>query len=304
MARPLQVCRLLFKFSAPSLASPVYLDAVRFSSRDSSIKVWVGQNHVSGDRTGPKTSRFSDDVEPELEGLEDKLQAVLDKEKKRQRSVKFDKIRRKMAPPGAPERKLTWDAIEQIRYLKQEEPEEWTIERLAEGFSVPQDVILRVLKSKFTPSPNRKVKQDAKLMVRLGQQALPSHSRRQENKLMLPESQTPATLVPRQTKGALISETAPAQVLQCKGSASLVPVQPAQLPAGTYKEAGVKGSTVDGDGFSTKETEEDEEWEESWDGEVLTEEDLEEILDMDKPAPVVQVGNDFFDAEGNFLYRT
>lgn len=188
--------------------------------------------------------------------------------------------------------------------MKQEQPEEWTIERLAEGFSVPQDVILRVLKSKFTPSPNRKVKQDAKVMVRLSQQVLPSDSRRQENKLKLPQSQTPATLIPRQTEGALISETAPAQLLQSKGSASLVPVQPAKLPAGTYKEARVKGSTVDGDGFSTKETEEDEEWEESWDGQVLTEEDLEEMLDMDKPAPVVQVGNDFFDAEGNFLYRT
>ncbi|XP_043983091.1 neugrin-like [Gambusia affinis] len=304
MARPLQVCCLLFRFSAPSLASPVYLNGVRFSSRGSS-KVWVdSQNLVSGDRTRPQTSRFNDDVEPELEGLEDKLQAVLDKEKKRQRSVKFDMIRRKMTPPGAPQRKLTWDAIEQIRYLKQEQPEEWTIKRLAEGFSVPQDVILRVLKSKFTPSPNRKVKQDAKVMVRLSQQALASDSRRQESKLKLPQSQTPATLIPRQTEDAPISETAPVQVLQSKDSASLVPAQPAKLPAGTYKEARVKGSTVDRDGFSTKETEEDEEWEESWDGQVLTEEDLEEILDMDKPVPVVQVGNDFFDAEGHFLYRT
>ncbi|XP_007570956.1 neugrin [Poecilia formosa] len=301
MARPLQVCCLLFRFSAPSLASPACLNGVRFSSRGNS-KTWVGQNHVSGDRTRSQISRFNDDVEPELEVLEDKLQAVLDKEKRRQRSVKFNMIRRKMTPPGAPQRKLTWDAIEQIRYLKQEQPEEWTIERLAEGFSVPQDVILRVLNSKFTPSPNRKVKQDAKVMVRLSQQALPSDSRRQENKLKLPQSQTPATLIPGQTEGALISATAPAQVIQSKGSASLVPVQPPKLPAGTYKEARVTGSTVGGDGFGTEEDE--EEWEESWDGQVLTEEELEEILDMDKPAPVVQVGSDFFDAEGNFLYRT
>ncbi|XP_014886433.1 neugrin [Poecilia latipinna] len=301
MARPLQVCCLLFRFSAPSLASPACLNSVRFSSRGNS-KIWVGQNHVSGDRTRSQISRFNDDVEPDLEVLEDKLQAVLDKEKRRQRSVKFNMIRRKMTPPGAPQRKLTWDAIEQIRYLKQEQPEEWTIERLAEGFSVPQDVILRVLKSKFTSSPNRKVKQDAKVMVRLNQQALPSDSRRQENKLKLPQSQTPATLIPGQTEGALISATAPAQVIQSKGSASLVPVQPPKLPAGTYKAARVTGSTVGGDGFGTEEVE--EEWEESWDGQVLTEEELEEILDMDKPAPVVQVGSDFFDAEGNFLYRT
>ncbi|KAM4736994.1 neugrin isoform 1-T3 [Anableps anableps] len=303
MARPLQVLCLLSRFSAPSVTRSVCLNGVRFSSRGRS-KAWAEQSHVSGDRTRSQRSRFNDDAEPELEGLEDKLQAVLDEERKRQQSVKFDRIRRKMTPPGAPQRKLTWDAIEQIRYLKQEQPEEWTIERLAEGFSVPPDVILRVLKSKFTPSLDRKAKQDAKVMVGLGQQMLPSGSMKQENQVKLPQSQTPAILTSKQTEDALISVTTHTQMIQSKGSGSHVTIQPPKLPAGTCKDATVTGSTGDEGGVGTKPTDEGEEWEESWDGQLLTEEELEELLEMDKPAPVVQVGNNFFDAEGNFLYRT
>lgn len=44
------------------------------------------------------------------------------------------------------------------------------------------------------------------------------------------------------------------------------------------------------------------EHEESWDGRVWTEEELEEFLEMEHTPPVIQVGKDFFDAEGNFLY--
>lgn len=35
--------------------------------------------------------------------------------RKRQRTVKYHILRRQMTPPGAPQRKLTWDAMEQIR---------------------------------------------------------------------------------------------------------------------------------------------------------------------------------------------
>ncbi|KAK5616187.1 hypothetical protein CRENBAI_016260 [Crenichthys baileyi] len=302
MARSLQFLCLLSKFSAPSLSPSVYLNGVRFSSRGRS-KAWVGQSYVSGDGDRSQRSRFNDDIEPELEGLEDKLQAVLDKERKRQRSVKYNMIRRKMTPSGAPQRKLTWDAIEQVRYLKQEQPEEWTIERLAEGFSVPSDVIIRVLKSKFTPSPEKKAKQDANVMARLGQQVLPSGSRTQENQLKLPQSQTLAIVTPRRAEDAVISVTTQTQMLmKNKGLGS--PVQPPKLPAGISKDATVTGSALDEGGIATKPTEEGEEHEESWDGQLLTEEELGELLEIDKHSPVVQVGNDFFDAEGNFLYRT
>lgn len=35
--------------------------------------------------------------------------------RKRQRAVKYHILRRQMTPSGPPQRKLTWDAIEQIR---------------------------------------------------------------------------------------------------------------------------------------------------------------------------------------------
>lgn len=39
-----------------------------------------------------------------------------------------------------------------------------------------------------------------------------------------------------------------------------------------------------------------------WDGRVWAEEELEEFLQMENTS-VVQVGKDFFDTDGNFLYR-
>ena len=79
------------------------------------------------------------------------------------------------------------------RYLRREQPEEWTVERLAEGFGVPPDDILRVLKSKFNPTAPRKVKQDASVLARLGQQPerLPAGGAPQSSLLQLPAQNTP-----------------------------------------------------------------------------------------------------------------
>lgn len=78
----------------------------------------------------------------------------------RQRAaVRFQKLRRQMQPPGAPRRTLTRQAMEQIRYLHKEFAETWSIPRLAEGFDVSTEVIRRVLKSKFVPTLERKLKE-------------------------------------------------------------------------------------------------------------------------------------------------
>ncbi|XP_071508400.1 uncharacterized protein [Diadema antillarum] len=58
------------------------------------------------------------------------------------------------------ERTLSWDAIQQIRYLKQEEPEEWSVAMLAESFGVEEEVIRKVLKSRFMPKKAVRAKQD------------------------------------------------------------------------------------------------------------------------------------------------
>ncbi|XP_036801695.1 neugrin [Oncorhynchus mykiss] len=138
-------------------------------------KAWMDQrqtHRTSAHRHRGKEER-SEDPDPDVDDVDDKVQAVFSEERRRQRTVKYHIVKRQLTESGAPERRLSWDAMEQIRYLKQELPEEWTIDRLAEGFSVHRDVILRVLRSKFAPTPERKAKQDTSVWARLRQQALP-----------------------------------------------------------------------------------------------------------------------------------
>ncbi|XP_022061059.1 neugrin [Acanthochromis polyacanthus] len=308
MARSL--LSLISRVGALSVTPSGPVTSCRFASRSAS-KAWPGQNHVHG-RDRSRHREEMSDGELDLEDVEDKFQALVDEGRKKQRTVKFHILRRKMTTPGAPQRKLTWDAIEQIRYLKQEQPEEWTVERLAEGFSVTPDAIRRVLRSKFVPSPERQAKQNAKVLAGLGQQVLPSGAGTQQDRLKLPGSCTPAMLPSGSTEGALVPVAEQTQMIQGEGSGSqakcLVPVTalPLQVTAGISKAAAVTKLTEDNgatDSRLTEEDEEDEEDEESWDGQVLTEEELEEFMDMEKPSPVVQEGKDFFDSEGNFLYR-
>lgn len=191
-----------------------------------------------------------------------------------------------------------------FRYLKQNQPEEWTVERLADGFSVSPDVILRVLRSKFVPSPERKAKQNAKVLARLSQQGLPSDTGIQQDRLEPPNSHTPAKLTSGSTEGALIPVANQNQVIQDRAlhylakSPAPVTVRPTHFTAGVSEDARVTETTED----HTADDDCTEEDEENWDGQVFTEEELEEFVEMEKSSPV-QVGNEFFDAEGNFLYR-
>ncbi|NWZ55690.1 NGRN protein, partial [Haliaeetus albicilla] len=65
---------------------------------------------------------------------------------------------------GAPERTLTWQAMEQMRFLRQEQPEEWPLERLAQGFGVSPDVVRRVLRGRGCPPPRRRLRQDERAL--------------------------------------------------------------------------------------------------------------------------------------------
>ncbi|XP_073326046.1 neugrin [Pagrus major] len=301
MARPLQLLSLLCRLGARSVPPSASVNSCRSASKGAS-KAWMGRSPVHRDRVSDRDEMFDE----EQDDVEDKLQALADEEIKRRRTVKYHILRRQMTPPGAPQRKLTWDAIEQIRYLKKEQPDEWTVERLAEGFSVTPDVIWRVLRSKFIPPLEKKAKQDAKVMAGLHQQVLPSGA---GSGLKLPGHHTPAALPPGAREGAVVPVAEQTLMLRGEGSASPakspapVTVLPTQLRAGLSKDAPVTGYTEEDSSTDTNPTEEDREDEESWDGQVMTEEELEEYMKTEKPPPVVQVGKDFFDAEGNFLYR-
>lgn len=195
-----------------------------------------------------------------------------------------------------------------FRYLKQEQPEEWTVEHLAEGFSVTPDVILRVLKSKFNPAPERKTRQDAKVMSALSWPVLPSGAGTWQDRPKLPRNQALAALPPGSRKGGLVPVADRTLMIRSEASASVaksptpVAVLPTQFTADITKDATV---TIRGEDSNANinPAEDNREDEESWDGQVLSEEELEEFMDMKKPSPLMQVGNDFLDAEGNFLYR-
>ncbi|XP_077079135.1 neugrin [Siphateles boraxobius] len=247
---------------------------------------------------------FEDDHD--MDAMEAKLNSIISEEKRRHNAAKFHIIKRQMNNPGDPERKLTWDAIEQIRYLKQESPEEWTLQRLAEGFSVSPDVISKVLRSKFTPTAVRKLKQDSKVLVSTGQQSLIEGKTDQSR---LPKSATPAILSSGKT-GALTTQSKTAHAVR-GGETGLTPsggnVVPSQVQSAVHKLTPAlqeqPDSTVKMDMRDDTELEEEEE--EEWDGVILTEEELEHIAQtlQKTPSSVKQKGSDFFDKEGNFLYR-
>lgn len=305
MARSLRALSLLPGLCSGSLAPSWSASCCRFASRGFN-RTRTEPGGPGGDRFGSHGKRRSDGAD-ELEDVEDKIQALVDAEGKRRKTVKYHIMRRKMTPAGPPQRKLTWDAMEQIRFLKQEQPEEWSVERLAESFSVPPEVIRRVLRTKFVPLPERREKQDAKVMAAAGLQALPSGAGTRQDRLAPPGNRTPAMLPSGGAGGALLAAASRTQAVPAGGSGSPpqslvgVSASPAQRTAAVGKEASVTTSTEDSSMVDAEEEEDEEE--DSWDGQVLTEQDLEELLGTEKPSPAVQVGKDFFDAEGNFLYR-
>ena len=56
---------------------------------------------------------------------------------------------------------LTWETKEQIRYLHQEFPEDWTVEKLAQSFPISKDGICKLLKSSYViKTPEKILKHD------------------------------------------------------------------------------------------------------------------------------------------------
>lgn len=348
MARLIQV---FSRVVVLAVKPPAFFSSCRFASRSG------GAPWLSG-RTSNSASVYDEGMsgeDPVLEDVDDKLQALVEwvlktvnnkrgvvfilthstvsrEGRKRRKTVKFHMLRRQMTQPGAPQRKLTWSAIEQIRwvalhvthhlfsnkclndsqlksspsiwrYLKEEQPEEWTVQRLAEGFSVTPDVIRRVLRSKFVPPPARKDKQDAKIYAEPGQRALGSGARTTEDRLKLTGNHTPAALLPGPKDAAVKPVARQALILQDQSGGSLAP---AVLAAPNAQITGKMGRDTSAATSKQEDTISDIELshkqEERWDGRVWTEEELEEFLEM-KNTKVVQAGKDFYDAEGNFLYR-
>lgn len=140
-------------------------------------------------------------------------------------------------------------------------------------------------------------------------QMLPSGAGTQQGKLKLPQGHTQAILPSGNKEVALISVTRQARMIQGNSSdpsgksLTSVTVPTNQLTREQREDATLITMSTANEDITGPQLTEDLEEEESWDGQVLTEKELEEFLEMDKPPPAVQVGKEFFDEEGTFLYR-
>ncbi|KAL7828597.1 hypothetical protein SRHO_G00322310 [Serrasalmus rhombeus] len=303
--------RLVHLVKLAALPGPVTALICCHASHDA--RVWMGSagRHSTSDNRRRSQENASEE-ELDMDAVEAKLESLVSEERRIRKAAKFHKIRRQLSERGAPERRLSWDAIEQIRYLKQESPQEWTVQRLADSFSISPDVICRILHSKFTPTPERRIKQDSKVLATVRRLSLGDGQTDQskKEKLRLPVMDR---TVPAISSGntnaltALSSEAlAPAEIetrlvpsggdvtLQSRGT-SQISAAPAMAQSISQEQTSEKQ-----DAKSLKQ-EEEQDWEQMF----LTEEELEELVQTlhGKPSAVEQKGREFFDSEGNFLYR-
>lgn len=198
-----------------------------------------------------------------------------------------------MEAAGAPPRTLTWEAIEQIRYLHKEFAESWSVPRLAEGFDVSTDVIRRVLKSKFVPTLKQKLKQDQKVLIKTGF-ALDSG----DAVKLLSAGHSVSGLLP------------PGDEVSSKNQTHSTPGAQKSQKERTKRESLVPTTAAMGhERKREKHTTSDSEAIRRADGdrvpsvEKLGELKTGEPRDQNFTSTVVQRGREFFDSNGNFLYR-
>ncbi|KAK3826177.1 MAG: Neugrin-domain-containing protein [Linnemannia gamsii] len=60
-----------------------------------------------------------------------------------------------------PQRKLSRQAMEEVRYLRKQFPEEWTTAKLADHFNVAGESIAKILRTNYQPTVERAAQQDA-----------------------------------------------------------------------------------------------------------------------------------------------
>ncbi|MGH0183611.1 UNVERIFIED_CONTAM: hypothetical protein FKN15_012453 [Acipenser sinensis] len=320
-----RVCPLLLSFRIPSEPGPLkqLAQVLPRSVVFRCLSAWNEWNSRAGparERSG--ADRRNGSLQPELEDLEEAeegLEEVISAHKRRQRAMRLQRIRKEFQPPGPPERRLTWEAMEQIRYLRQESSEEWTVPRLAEGFDVSPDIIRRVLQSKFTPPLERKRKQDARVLSKIGLKPVPSGVQGDSKLPELSSGQNAMLPAPRgmrntssQASGVSLTVRQDSAVRRggllplaanftMPSSAALQKAEDSgDSPALHSREIPKPEHSEERQGCSTEGEEE-----EGWSGEVLTDQELERLAEStpQSSVEVVRKGNEFYDSEGNFLYR-
>uniref|UniRef100_V9KSD3 Neugrin n=1 Tax=Callorhinchus milii TaxID=7868 RepID=V9KSD3_CALMI len=291
-------------------AARLGLRALCQASLLTSPRGWAQSRALSG-------REWQDEPEDKEAELEDELMRA---ERRRRKAIKLKQIRAEFGFSGPPERRLTQEAMQQIRFLKEEFPEEWTMERLAEGFSVSPNVIQRVLRSKFIPSVNRALKQNAKAKANAGLLKLPDRVRPQTAVMDVGDMTAVAPVIPelklRLSQGVSLSSEVLRRAHKLPGQEAGKGVPVPMLPSG-LTHLTVQDSHSDikppidtklvkpvehGENSASTFFQSDKE---QWDGESLTDEVLEELAEreVENSMKVIRKGLSFYDQEGNFLYR-
>ena len=66
--------------------------------------------------------------------------------------------------PWRPLKKLTREEMDQMKGLKQLQPDEWTNSKLAKRFGVSSSAVKRILRSKFDPEPQVEERQERRVL--------------------------------------------------------------------------------------------------------------------------------------------
>ncbi|KAL1790127.1 neugrin [Sigmodon hispidus] len=251
------------------------------------------------------------DPDSDWEPEEQVLQEVESTLKRQKKAIRFQRIRRQMEGPGAPPRTLTWEAIEQIRYLHKECAESWPISRLAEGFDVSTDVIRRVLRSKFVPSLEQKLKQDQKILRKVGFTQVVSGA---TLKAFSAGHSVSGPLLPRGDEVSSKSQNHSTTLKVIESSSHSTGVQRRQeerkkriqgLEESLVPTTAAVGHQRELQKFTSSDSEATRRSDShrSPSAEKLEDLKAEEPGDQNFSSKVVQRGREFFDSNGNFLYR-
>uniref|UniRef100_A0A096P213 Neugrin n=1 Tax=Papio anubis TaxID=9555 RepID=A0A096P213_PAPAN len=249
---------------------------------------------------GPGPIGREPDPDSDWEPEERELQEVESTLKGQKKAIRFQKIRRQMEAPGAPPRTLTREAMEQIRYLREEFPDSWSVPRLAEGFNVSTDVIRRVLKSKFVPTLEQKLKQDPKVLLK---KAGLAHSLQQlrgagnTSKLLPAGYSVSGSLREASSKDA--NHSTALKVIESDTHRTNIPRRwkGRNKEIQHLEESFVELQKYSSDSESTRRT---------GSGALPSDQKLEELKAEELgnfSSKVVQRGRELFDSNGNFLYR-
>lgn len=205
--------------------------------------------------------------------------------------------------------------MEQMWYLHKEFSESWSVPRLAEGFDVSTDVIRRVLKSKFVPTLEQKLKQDQKVLKKAGITRvvwqLPvsedtlkplSAGHPMSGPLLMPGDEV-SSKSQTHSRALKVKSNTPSTEAQKKREERNNRIQ-------VLEESLVPTTTALGHQRELqKYTTHDSETDRRANSDILPSvEKLEELKtgepgDQNFSSKVVQKGREFFDSNGNFLYR-